>query len=631
MDLSIIFLLLSVVACATAPWHRTQCGGPTGNADVPSRWADEVSPSKAPLPEYPRPNLVRSLDGKTPDRDKGDPRTWVSLNGLWEWEPAGSASAKPPIGRKLASSILVPFPVESCLSGVAPNSSATFVERSWYRLVFSFPKAHLPSRRRRFLLRFGAVNWRATVFINGRQAAEHTGGYDGFSVELPQSAGGTGEDVELIVGVYNPADNGAQPNGKARVGAITNPGGDTYTPASGIWQSVWIEEVPSAFISKLQLGANMTQLTASATVEGAPSAATLTYEVRDRGVTVTTGTALAGATLRLSIPTPKLWSPESPVLYDLFVSCDVCNETVLSYFGMRTFRVGPGPSAVPRPLLNGKFVFLGGWLDQSYWPDGIYTAPTDAALAFDLTAVLAMGLNTVRLHQKVNPERWYYHADRLGILVLQDAVQKYGRASEATIPYFETDLVRMILDRGNHPSIVQWETFNEIDCWYVFKDPPNAVADVVALAKQTDWQDRPVDTDSGGLANRLPLGDVFDIHSYPNPGRPSPTKTRYAMIGEYGGIGAFIAGKEWVPGRCHTYLRVESPQEEAARYINMTRTLVDEVPRGLSAAIYTQITDVELECDGFFNYDRSPKFSDDQRSAIVAANRKLLAAAAEGR
>ena len=210
----------------------------------------------------------------------------------------------------------------------------------------------------------------------------------------------------------------------------------------------------------------------------------------------------------------------------------------------------------------------------------------------------------------------------------QDAVQKYGRASNATIPYFISDLRAMINGKGNHPSIIQWETFNEHDCWYVFKAHPNTVADIVALAKATDWQGRPVDTDSGGGANKDNVGDVFDLHQYPWPRTIAPTATRYAMIGEFGGVGYFVPGKEWVPNKCHTYLKASTAAKEASLYVQMAEKMVTmQHTEGLSASIYTQITDVELECDGYLNYDRSTKFTWEQTAAIRAANLKLIASA----
>jgi len=276
-----------------------------------------------------------------------------------------------------------------------------------------------------------------------------------------------------------------------------------------------------------------------------------------------------------------------------------------------------GEPAYParRPNLNGQYVYLAGWLDQSWWPDGQYTAPTDEALAFDVSSVKTFGLNSVRLHQKVNPERWYWYADSLGIVLLQDMFQKYGGASAATVPPFIVELYRMIDYQYNHPSIIQWEVFNEGDCVGVFN-----ASQVVQIVLDLDAS-RLVDTNSGGPANGLFIADVNDIHSYPYPGDPKPSETQYAMIGEFGGIGAFIEGKEWVPNACGTYLHVDTPAEEAGVYVNMTYMInLNDV----SVSIYTQITDVELECDGFLNYDRSSKFNAAEVQSIFAANQKLI-------
>jgi len=270
-----------------------------------------------------------------------------------------------------------------------------------------------------------------------------------------------------------------------------------------------------------------------------------------------------------------------------------------------------------RPVLNGGFLFFAGWLDQSWWPDGQYTAPTDEALRFDLESVLTFGFNSVRLHQKVNPERWYWHADRLGIIIIQDMVQKYGGATPKLLPYFYSDLRAMVLGKKNHPCIVQWTLFNEEDCYSVFD-----VADALKHLEALD-QTRLIDTDSGGGANDLGLADVNDIHTYPWPGDTTPTTTRYGMVGEFGGIGAFIKGKEWVPNACTTYMKVDTPHEEAATYINMTQ-MIKSTKKDISVSIYTQITDVELECDGFLNYDRTNKFSAADTKAINQANQDLI-------
>ena len=653
-------------------WHRTQCGGPSGDADLPTSWGKAIDPRwGAPLPEYPRPTLVR---GKVADRDAGDPTTWRSLNGMWEWEKATTLD-KPPFGRTLGGAILVPFPIESCLSGQAPTTSAAFVNTSWYRLVLSaadqFPASSDGSR---LLLHFGAVNWQSVVYVGGKLAGNHTGGYDGFTVEVTEAAarGGAGDDaaLEILVGVFNPADKGAQPNGKARISAIDQPGGDTYTPASGIWQSVWLEEVPPSYVARAPRGGcdqgarrRVCRRAACGEAAAPPPPPPLEYFVVDAsGVTVAKGAGLAGETVDIEFPSPQLWSPDAPYLYDLRITCDACGESVLSYFGMRTFQVanvtaaaaaaaaysaftgalpagddihvgtyttvdeaeakcdtlgdackgftrlgtggaaaaGGGATAAPlskakcyfkgaiaglntntswrtyvkpanatvRPLLNGAPIFAAGWLDQSYWPDGIYTAPSDEALAFDVRAVRAFGLNTVRLHQKVNAERWYYAADRYGVMVMQDAVQKYGQATNATVPLFEADLVAMIRGRGNHPSIVQWETFNEGDCWRVFTAPArHAVGDIVALAKATDdWARGPsARTAAAARTTRSSTRLATSMTSTTTRTLGSSADRKYAMIGEFGGVGAFVAGREWVPSKCHTYLRWTRPRRRRRR------------------------------------------------------------------
>ena len=298
-------------------------------------------------------------------------------------------------------------------------------------------------------------------------------------------------------------------------------------------------------------------------------------------------------------------------------------DTVLSYFGLRTIGLGGSPK---RPILNGKPTFFAGFLDQSWWPDGIYTAPTDAALESDLIAAKTFGFNMIRLHQKVNPERWYYHADRHGIFVFQDAVQKYGHATNKTVPLFVADLRAMINGRGNHPCIVQWTVFNERDCVRAFIEKPNDVKSMVDLVKELD-PTRLVDTNSGGPANGLHVGDVNDIHSYPYPNVKGAAAEgeQYGMIGEFGGIGAFVPGKEWVPKRCHTYLKAESAADEAAKYIEMAKTIEAAVGM-VSACVYTQLTDVELECDGLLNFDRTNKFDAQHTQDIATANRAIIAA-----
>jgi len=330
---------------AASTWKRTQCGSPSGTAEIPSKWASEVSPASTPLVAYPRPQMVRGsgwLDGPSM-RDIGDPSTWTNLNGLWEWQK--TTSATPPFGQTLAGSILVPFPVESCLSGVAPQKSADIVKTMWYRLPFN----HNSSTGGRTLLHFGGVDWQTTVYLNKQNIGGHTGGYDGFSFDITDQLQAT--DNELLVYVYDPSDSGAQPNGKQRVNAIDHPGGDTYTPSSGIWQTVWLESVPQSYIETLKIDqASLATVTVTAGL--AVPGPRISFEVLDGGKTIATGSGNSGEAVTLNVPAPaKLWSPDSPHLYDLVVTSG--EDKVLSYFGLRTFVLGKGQEVPEGPYMKG--------------------------------------------------------------------------------------------------------------------------------------------------------------------------------------------------------------------------------------------------------------------------------------
>jgi hypothetical protein len=325
----------------------------------------------------------------------------------------------------------------------------------------------------------------------------------------------------------------------------------------------------------------------------------------------------------MQVPSPKLWSPDSPFLYNMSIYTDT--DKVGSYCGLRTLELGNfSGSPNMRLMLNKEPIFAVGWLDQSWWPDGQYTAPTDAALAYDVAAIKTFGMNMIRLHQKINSERWYYAADTLGVMVFQDAVQHFGRGPENSpiVDLFKSDWQAAIEGRGNHPSIVQWEIFNEGDCIGNFN-----ASEMLEFTRALDPH-RLIDTHSGGDVHVG--GDVNDIHTYPYPGNPQPSSTQYGMIGEFGGIGAFLPGKEWVPDKCHTYLKAANGTEEAQIYIKMAATIAGyQKAKTASASVYTQITDVELECDGFLNYDRTNKFSAEDTTAIAAANKALIDGAAQ--
>lgn len=686
----ITLVLLACSFISVQAWNRTRCGFIGGKSDIITSWGRTVSPSTPVLAEYPRPMLVR-----------GDASQWMNLNGLWQYQ-FGDGTEPIPYNTDLSSEILVPFCPESCLSGVGRTPPKYF---SWYRLVFDV-KVTAP----KYKLHFGAVDWQADVYFNGQFLGNHTGGYDGFGFEVTPTA----TNNELIVRAFDPSDSGAQPNGKQFVGRIIKPGGDTYTPTSGIWQTVWLEALPAFYIvhHKVTSDAPSGSFTLALDTNYNSTATTLNVVVSKSGTTVISAKGVVGQPLTVAVPNAQLWAPGQPNLYDLAITaCDtsvspaVC-DSVTSYVGIRSITLGSTPikpipptgpqpgvdrpgndlpgspftlaaadpnlcwgfcnassacqawaydvpncggdPAVPQcwlksangggtdnkcrvsgaqgqdgtvglmPLINGQPVFFAGWLDQGWWPDGEYTAPTDDALRSDLQAVLDFGLNTIRMHQKVNSERWYYYADTLGIALMQDAVQKYGGASPDTVAPFLHDLQAMIDGRGNHPCIVQWETFNEGDCYGVFN-----VSDVVAWTQAYDPL-RLVDTDSGGGANDLHIGNVNDLHTYPYPGDAKPSATQYAMLGEYGGVGWFTPDPNvWAPGQCGAYLNQATPQDYVDTYVAMTKTIVSQ-RADLSAVIYTQITDVENECDGMLNMDRTPKFNAAQMAQLIAANQAMV-------
>jgi len=425
---------------------------------------------------------------------------------------------------------------------------------------------------------------------------------------------------ELIVFAFDPSDSGDQPMGKQRVSSITDPHGDHYTPSSGIWQTVWMEPAPAIAIHRVDFkpSADHVQITVTTSPDAplrnplnptpgvAPSKYANVTIFDSEGNALASALVATGVRSRVVVRGAQLWSPDSPVLYDVQVDLLDLNTTggfqgrsasfaelvaaapvldsILSYTAFRTVSLGADPdkSGVTRPLLNGQVMFMSGWLDQSWWPDGQYTAPTDEALKYDLTSVTRFGLNMVRLHQKVNPQRWYMYADSLGILILQDAVQHFGQGDATNIQrYFYDDFKAMVHDRGSHPSIVQWEIFNEFDCEKFFDK-----AQALAFARSLD-DSRLIDTNSGGPPESdYFMGDVVDIHDYPDPKNPAPTPSQYAMIGEFGGLGWFHTGEEWIEGRCYTYEHAANGTAVTDRYIQMLQTVADERDT-VSSIVYT--------------------------------------------
>ncbi|EJD43696.1 alpha-L-arabinofuranosidase B [Auricularia subglabra TFB-10046 SS5] len=533
-------------------------------------WTSQVSLTN-PLPEYPRPQLVR------PD--------WQTLNGQWQFA-ASSQITNPPTGQTLAETILVPFPIESSISGIMRHEANAF-----YRRTFTIPASW---SGRNVQLNFGAVMYRSTVWVNGVNVGTHVGGYDSFSYDITSRLnGGTNE---IIVGVFNPVDTQTVPIGKQRL----NGTGIWYTPATGIWQTVWLEPTQAARITQLDTvpDVNAGVLNLAVLTAGA-SGQTVTAVVSTGSTTVANASATVGTSLRISIPNARLWSPDDPFLYDLRVTLS-SGDVVTGYFGMRT--VGTAVvNGFLRPVLNGRFFFQMGTLDQGFWPDGIYTAPTDAALRFDLEQQKALGFNTVRKHIKVEPARWFYHADKLGLLVFQDMPSlPHVPTAAADKTNFEDQLRRMINQLRGITSIVQWVPFNE--GWGEYDE-----ARIADLTKSFD-STRLVNGNSGSsCCGRDPgNGDIIDDHIYVGPGNTNlPTANRIAQLGEFGGLGMSISGHEWQPGRGNSYEMISDASTYNKRYVEVSATLQGLIwGRGLSGSIYTEPTDVENEVNGYYTYDR---------------------------
>lgn len=569
--------LASVRAGEPGVWHPMK-------APLMTRWAAEVSPTNV-WPEYPRPQLVR-LD-------------WMNLNGLWDYAiTPDSTNRLPPFAGK----ILVPFPVESALSGVMTN----FNEHSklWYHRSLSVPESW---RGRRVRLHFGAVDWHCQVWVNGRGIGQHQGGYDAFTFDITDALRWKGaEEISVCV---TDLTEGDQPRGKQS----RKPEGIFYTSSSGIWQTVWLEPVPEVCIDRLKtvpdfdakslrLRVAVNSFSENLRVEAVASVA---------GKEITRVTGLANAELVLSLPNPHLWSPDDPFLYDLKVTLqdgDKLLDSVSSYFGLRKIALRKDDQGFTQIALNNQFIFQVGTLDQGFWPDGIYTAPTDEALRSDIEFLKKAGFNLTRKHVKVEPDRWYYWCDKLGLLVWQDMPS----GNNATVDGrrdFENELLRMVDSMGNHPSIIVWVLFNE--GWGQYDTEP-----LVEWLKKLD-PSRLVDNASGWTDMRA--GDLIDMHNYPGPNTPSPEPHRAAVLGEFGGLGLIVKDHVWT-SRHWGYVMLSDGGELASRYAQALKQVWRlHNLRGLSAAIYTQTSDVETECNGLQTYDRA--VAKIEPAILLAANR----------
>jgi len=583
--------------------------------DLTTKWAKDVNP-KNPLPDYPRPQLTRTK--------------WQSLNGVWDFEGVSSADAlstPPAANSKFDRSIVVPYPMESTLSKVQKH-----YDYSFYRRSFTVPSNW---RGQQIVLNFGAVNYQATVWVNGIKVATHTGGYLPFSADITNALRRSGRQ-QVVVGVENTGAP-AQTQGKQSL----DPSGIFYTASSGIWQSVWLEPTPAQHIDQVTFtpklpnapstsGAAVTVLVASTSSAAGP----VEVAIKDGHKIVAWGRGTANQPFDIGLPKAKLWSPDHPFLYQASVELGRgwSRDIVGSYFGERTVKTGL-VNGVPKILLNGSPTFADVTLDQGFFPDGLYTAPTDAALKWDISETKAMGFNGIRKHIKVEPARWYYYADSLGMLVLQDmpSMESNYTATPAEDTAFRGELHQMVEHLKGITSIISWEPYNE--GWGLDRNnKDNAISEIKLAAAQikTDDPSRLVDAESGfnccGTVNDdTGAGDVVDWHTYTGPAQPKPdvANDRVAIDGEHGGWGLSIPQDSWNAGFIN-YAGASNTTQLTDSFVQTQTALKYLAGCTLSGGVYTQTTDVEGEVNGLWTYDRRvPKMD---LSRVRAINQAVIKA-----
>ena len=574
-----ILFVLALCSSTFAQWK------PAGDK-IKTSWGEQLDPKNV-LPEYPRPIMERS--------------DWKNLNGLWKYAITKKGDPTP---AAYQGDILVPFAVESSLSGVGKMINEK--EELWYQRTFDIPSAW---RGKQILLHFGAVDWKAEVWVNDVKVGEHTGGFTPFYFDITSVLNKGNND--LVVKVWDPSDRGEQPRGKQ----IANPHGIWYTPVTGIWQTVWLEPVATQYITNLKTTPNIDNNSVKVEVAAnTTSADKVEVKVFDGKNLVAKGAALNGVPVELAMPAnAKLWSPDSPFLYNMEVTLykdGKAIDQVKSYTAMRKYSIRKGQNGITRLQLNNKDYFQFGPLDQGWWPDGLYTAPTDEALVYDLKKTKDFGYNMVRKHVKVEPARWYTHCDQLGLIVWQDMPNGGPSPQWQARNYFNgTEVIRSAASEANYrkewkeiidclysyPSIAVWVPFNE--AWGQFKTP-----EIVAWTKEYD-PSRLVNPASGG--NHYTCGDILDLHHYPGPNMFLYDPRRATVLGEYGGIGLVVEGNTWVNDKKNWgYVKFNTSDEVTNEYIKYGKHLLELIQKGFSAAVYTQTTDVEGEINGLMTYDR---------------------------
>jgi beta-galactosidase/beta-glucuronidase len=552
---------------------------------IKTDWAGKIDPAKV-WSEYPRPIMERS--------------DWSNLNGLWDYAVQTAGKSEP---SAFDGKILVPFAVESSLSGVMKPVNDE--NELWYRRSFTVPAAW---KGKSVLLHFGAVDWRTEVFVNDIKIGEHQGGYTPFYFDItPYLKSG---DQKLVVKVWDPTDKGYQPRGKQ----INNPHGIWYTPVTGIWQTVWLEGVSPRHIANLRNVPDIdnSRIRIEPQLCGADRSDVVEIKLLDGRNVVATAKAAGGQAVYVNVPSPKLWSPASPFLYDLEVTLTSQGkqvDRVKSYVAMRKFSTRRDDKGIVRLQLNNRDLFQFGPLDQGWWPDGLYTAPCDEALLYDIQKTKDFGFNMIRKHVKVEPARWYTHCDRVGIIVWQDMPNGDRSPQWQMHSYFNgSEMQRSAESEANYraewkgimdylysyPCIGVWVPFNE--AWGQFKTP-----EITEWTKSYD-PSRLVNPASGG--NHYHVGDMLDLHNYPGPKMFLYDAERSTVLGEYGGIGLPLDGHLWQTDKNWGYVQFKNSKEVTDEYVKYADMLKKFISAGFSAAVYTQTTDVEGEVNGLMTYDR---------------------------
>ena len=584
--ISVLCLLFSLGV--SAQWK------PAGDR-IKTSWAEQINPENV-LPEYPRPIMERG--------------EWKNLNGLWQYAIVDKGVRTP---QTFDGEILVPFAVESSLSGVQKRIDDT--KELVYQRTFEVPSAW---KGKQVLLHFGAVDWKADVWVNDVKVGSHTGGYAPFSFDITPAL--NAKSNKLVVRVWDPTDKSYQPRGKQ----VSKPSGIWYTPVSGIWQTVWLEPVNEKHIANLRIlpDVDANVLKVDACVAEGTATDMLEVSVYDGNQLVASGKSINGEQVDVEMPQDvKLWSPDSPFLYTLKVALinkGKVVDKVDSYAAMRKFSSRRDENGIVRLELNNQPLFQFGPLDQGWWPDGLYTAPTDEALRYDVQKTKDFGFNMIRKHIKVEPARWYMHCDQLGIIVWQDMpsgdknpewqMRKYFDGAERLrSPESEANYRKEwkeIMDYlYSYPCIGTWVPFNE--AWGQFK-----TQEIAEWTKQYD-PSRLVNPASGG--NHYTCGDILDLHNYPAPSMYLYDAQRATVLGEYGGIGLVLKDHLWEPNRNWGYVQFNSSKEATDEYVKYAEMLYNMVVKGFSGAVYTQTTDVEIEVNGLMTYDRKVIKLDEKR------------------